>query len=56
MLVLVFFCCFGFFLNFISSSTFHVVIKQEVVPYLNLIILLFFKKLEFIFIYPALLF
>lgn len=27
------------FLNFISSSTFHVAIKQEAVPFLNLIIL-----------------
>lgn len=43
--------------NFISSSTFCVVIKQEVVPHLNLIILLlFFKELEFMFIFPVLLF
>ena len=46
--------CWVFF-NFISSSTFHVVIKREAVPHLNLIILLlFFKELEFIFIYPVL--
>lgn len=43
--------------NFISSSTFYVVIKKEVVPHLNLIILLlFFKELEFMFIFPVLLF